>query len=45
MDFSVPNGAGKSTTMGIMTGCLAASAGEVKIGGFASLKSRHKPSV
>lgn len=32
--FLGPNGAGKSTTMNIMTGCLAASAGEVKIGGF-----------
>ena len=29
-----PNGAGKSTTMNIITGCLAASSGEVKIGGF-----------
>ncbi|MGN0714675.1 MAG: ATP-binding cassette domain-containing protein, partial [Anaerovoracaceae bacterium] len=29
-----PNGAGKSTTMNILTGCLAASSGEVKIGGF-----------
>lgn len=32
--FLGPNGAGKSTTMNIMTGCLAATAGEVKIGGF-----------
>lgn len=31
--FLGPNGAGKSTTMNIMTGCLAASSGEVKIGG------------
>ena len=31
--FLGPNGAGKSTTMNIMTGCLAATAGEVKIGG------------
>ena len=29
-----PNGAGKSTTMNILTGCLAASSGDVKIGGF-----------
>lgn len=29
-----PNGAGKSTTMNIMTGCLAATSGEVKIGGY-----------
>ena len=31
--FLGPNGAGKSTTMNIMTGCLAATAGDVKIGG------------
>ena len=31
--FLGPNGAGKSTTMNIMTGCLAASSGEVKIDG------------
>ena len=29
-----PNGAGKSTTMNIMTGCLSATAGTVKINGF-----------
>ena len=29
-----PKGAGKSTTMNILTGCLAASSGDVKIGGF-----------
>lgn len=28
-----PNGAGKSTTMNIITGCLAATSGSVKIGG------------
>ncbi len=28
-----PNGAGKSTTMNILTGCLAATSGEVKVGG------------
>lgn len=28
-----PNGAGKSTTMNILTGCLAASSGEVRIDG------------
>jgi len=28
-----PNGAGKSTTMNILTGCLAATSGEVKIDG------------
>ena len=32
--FLGPNGAGKSTTMNIITGCLAATAGDVKIGGF-----------
>lgn len=32
--FLGPNGAGKSTTMNIMAGCLAASSGEVKIGGY-----------
>ena len=32
--FLGPNGAGKSTTMNIMTGCLGATSGEVKIGGF-----------
>lgn len=32
--FLGPNGAGKSTTMNIMTGCLAATSGEVRIGGF-----------
>lgn len=31
--FLGPNGAGKSTTMNIMTGCLAASSGEVTVGG------------
>lgn len=29
-----PNGAGKSTTMNIMTGCLAATAGQVTVGGW-----------
>ncbi len=32
--FLGPNGAGKSTTMNIMAGCLAATSGEVKIGGY-----------
>lgn len=32
--FLGPNGAGKSTTMNIMTGCLSATAGYVKIGGY-----------
>lgn len=29
-----PNGAGKTTTMNIITGCLAATSGEVKIDGY-----------
>lgn len=32
--FLGPNGAGKSTTMNIMTGCLSATEGHVKIDGF-----------
>jgi ABC-2 type transport system ATP-binding protein len=32
--FLGPNGAGKSTTMNIMTGCLAATSGDIKIGGY-----------
>ena len=32
--FLGPNGAGKSTTMNILTGCLAATSGEVTVGGF-----------
>lgn len=32
--FLGPNGAGKSTTMNIMTGCLSATEGHVRIGGF-----------
>ncbi len=32
--FLGPNGAGKSTTMNIMTGCLSASSGSVRIDGF-----------
>lgn len=31
--FLGPNGAGKSTTMNIMTGCLSATEGKVRIGG------------
>lgn len=30
-----PNGAGKSTTMNIITGCLGATGGEVRVGGHA----------
>jgi len=32
--FLGPNGAGKSTTMNIMTGCLSATGGHVKIDGY-----------
>lgn len=32
--FLGPNGAGKSTTMNIMTGCLAATSGQVSINGY-----------
>lgn len=32
--FLGPNGAGKSTTMNVMTGCLSATEGTVKINGF-----------
>lgn len=32
--FLGPNGAGKSTTMNIITGCLAATEGEVKVNGY-----------
>ena len=32
--FLGPNGAGKSTTMNIMTGCLSATEGSVKIDGY-----------
>ncbi len=32
--FLGPNGAGKSTTMNMMTGCLSASSGSIKIDGY-----------
>ena len=32
--FLGPNGAGKSTTMNIMTGCLSATDGHVRIDGY-----------
>lgn len=37
-----PNGAGKSTTMNIMTGCLAATSGEVLIGGYDIFEEAEK---
>lgn len=40
--FLGPNGAGKSTTMNIITGCLAATDGEVKIGGFDIFEESRK---
>lgn len=40
--FLGPNGAGKSTTMNIMTGCLAATSGEVKIDGYDIFEQARK---
>ena len=40
--FLGPNGAGKSTTMNIITGYLAATEGEVLIGGYDILKDAKK---
>ena len=40
--FLGPNGAGKSTTMNIMTGCLAATAGQVRIGGYDIFEEAHQ---
>lgn len=37
-----PNGAGKSTTMNIMTGCLAATSGQVLIGGYDIFEEAEK---
>lgn len=37
-----PNGAGKSTTMNIMTGCLAASSGEVRYDGLEIYSNRKE---
>ena len=42
--FLGPNGAGKSTTMNIITGCLSATAGRVRIDGHDIYESRTKPS-
>ena len=40
--FLGPNGAGKSTTMNIMTGCLSASEGSVRVGGFDIFEQPHE---
>ncbi|MBQ3151689.1 MAG: ABC transporter ATP-binding protein [Clostridia bacterium] len=40
--FLGPNGAGKSTTMNIITGCLAATSGEVTINGYDIFKDALK---
>ena len=40
--FLGPNGAGKSTTMNILTGCLGASEGEVKIDGHSIVEDPAK---
>jgi len=39
--FLGPNGAGKSTTMNIMTGCLAATGGQVLIDGYDIFEQAH----
>ena len=40
--FLGPNGAGKSTTMNIMTGCLSATEGSVKIDGYGIFEDAGK---
>ena len=40
--FLGPNGAGKSTTMNIMTGCLSATAGHIRINGHDVLEEADK---
>ena len=40
--FLGPNGAGKSTTMNIMTGCLSATSGHVRIGGYDIFEEPNK---
>ncbi|MCL2852691.1 MAG: ABC transporter ATP-binding protein [Defluviitaleaceae bacterium] len=39
--FVGPNGAGKTTAMKIITGLLAATSGEVRVGGANQVQSRH----
>ena len=41
--FLGPNGAGKTTTMNIMTGCLSATRGHVKIEGYWLLAGAATP--
>ncbi|NLM35969.1 MAG: ABC transporter ATP-binding protein [Clostridiales bacterium] len=40
--FLGPNGAGKSTTMNIMTGCLSATSGRVRIDGYDIFEEPYK---
>lgn len=40
--FLGPNGAGKSTTMNIMTGCLSATAGQIRIDGYDMFEEADK---
>lgn len=40
--FLGPNGAGKSTTMNIMTGCLSATEGHVRIDGYDIFEEAEK---
>lgn len=40
--FLGPNGAGKSTTMNIMTGCLSATEGHVRIDGYDMFEDPHQ---
>ena len=43
--FLGPNGAGKTTTMNIMTGCLSATAGHVRIDGHDIFEEPARPSA
>lgn len=40
--FLGPNGAGKSTTMRILCGCIGATSGHAKVGGFDVLQQPHE---